>query len=116
MDFAPSSTFVAFIAIMMGLFSTPNKTDSAEFNKFDLTVCNKTSAQVHVSIFHEIDSHEPEQWAITAWFIVPRRECMLIGQFLRGYYYLYIEQKNGKQWNGRDRWSAPIECSTLNVS
>lgn len=71
---------------------------------FALSVCNKTNVQVSVSLLHAHPTEE-NTWFLSGWFNVEASECRKIGDFPRGYVYLYAHQNGGTlQWGGNDRF------------
>ena len=74
------------------------------FNMFELNVCNTTSQDIQLSIFHQ-SHYEAGEWVLSSWFLAKAKNCSVIGIFPKGKIYLYgISTINPNiEWSGPGR-------------
>ncbi|MGD0024571.1 MAG: DUF1036 domain-containing protein [Xanthobacteraceae bacterium] len=76
---------------------------SAQAQTFNLQVCNHSSVSASVAT-SGLAAVGSDQFVVEGWWTVGAGNCLSLGNFPQGWFYLYAEQTNSGQyvWSGTD--------------
>lgn len=71
---------------------------------FELSICNRTAKPIATAILSK-HKYGEEKWILGGWHFTSPNNCNVMGEFQRGYIYLYANQKDSNAfWGGKDRY------------